>query len=343
MKRVIIFIGILLLFTTNMVLAETATLIDFSQLEKDYATGIDETDPQKLDQNQRTLINYGNEAGSGFTDEDRKKMLTSLAIDNWRVTLASSSRTVARQSLCYTKEAKTSPNADDFEGEDMKEKTIMGIRIRFPESAFNSYAEIKPPFEIQAYQDMDTVQADGSLVVEDADKGNGDKFEGFGVLKNVGVIKNIEVMVYGANYPHALEIVLMDETYQESRHHICYLDFDGWGRRTWTNPNYIADVRNRELQKYPLYPRSVPYVKFNGFVIYRDGSTMGGDFITYFKDVKVTYDLAVSEIDNPQINDERIWHILEDRNTARKQAEYKRLGARMVLEMLEQAKMHKDE
>jgi hypothetical protein len=133
----------------------------------------------------------------------------------------------------------------------------------------------------------------------------------------------------------------MDENYVEKSYHICYLDFEGWGRRTWENPNYINDVRNREVKKYPLYPRSVPYIKFIGFTIYRDASALGGDFITYFKDVRITYDKAVKNMDDNtmQMNDEAIWGIINDRNAKRKTAEYKRMGDRMVLESIEKGLM----
>ncbi|MBN1410048.1 MAG: flagellar protein [Spirochaetales bacterium] len=330
MKRGIFF-GIFLLVTCSLAFSLTSTLIDFSELGADYG------DPPR--DNERTLINYSREAGAQFTEEEKAKMVSSLALGKWRVVLASSSATVARQSLCFTKEAETTANARDYKGQDMKSKKILGVRIKFPESNFNSYAIIKPPFEIQAYQDKDTVAADGSLTVADADIGKGEKFDGIGVLKNVGVIKSIDMTIYGANYPHAVEVILMNEKYEEKRYACGYLDYEGWGNRGWVNPNYVGDVRNRELQKYPLYPRAVPFIKFIGLIIYRDANAIGGDFITYVKDIKVTYDQAVLDLEEPQIDDESIWHILQDRNEARKQAEYKRLGARMVLEVLEEQKM----
>lgn len=329
MKRLLSVIVLLLI--SNTVFGLTNTLIDFTQLGADYPS-----DAPK--QNQRTLLNFSAEAGSTFTDEEKELMLTSLALNNWRVKLASSSATIIRQANSYTKEARTSASADDFEGEDMKSKTILGVRVTFPESNFNSYAIVKPPFEIQAYQDKLTVGSDGSLTISDDDKGKADMFEGFGVIKNVGTIKDIQLTAYGANYPHAVEIILQNENYEQHSYHITYLDYEGWGTRTWTNPDYISDVRNRQIKKYVLYPRSVPYVKFIGFVLYRDANAIGGDFITYFKNIKITYDEAIKDLDNPQIDDETIWNILDDRNQKRRQSEYKRLGSRQVLELLEEQK-----
>lgn len=333
MKRFILIIGMILL--ANMAFAITDTLIDFTQLEADYTpTG------SAVKQNQATLIDFSAEAGSTFTQEEREKMVTSLAMDNWRVNLASSSATVERQAYSYTKEAKTHESALPFQDEPMAGKAVLGVRIKYPKSAFNSYAIVTPPFEIQAYQDQLIVGANNKLEKDPNKIGQADMFVGKGVLKNVGVLKEIEVMAYGANYPHALEIILQNENYEQKSYHVTYLDYEGWGKRKWTNPNYIDDVRNREITKYALYPRSVPYLKFIGFVIYRDAGSLGGDFITYFKDVKLTYDLAIKEIESPQIDDEAVWGILEERNAKRREAEYKRLGSRQVLELIEKEKMH---
>lgn len=311
------------------------TIIDFTSLTADY-----DVPNSNQKENTATLVNYSAQAGARFTDEEKELMITSLALNNWRVELASSSRTVERMKDSMTKEATTTSNARQFDGQDMTNKTILGVRILFPESAFNSYALIKPPFEIQAYQDKEDLQADGSLTVADEEKGRGEKFDSFGVVKNVGVVKELEAMVWGANYPHSFEIILMDESYTERAYHLGYLDFEGWKRLTWVNPNYIKEVRNREIKLYPLYPRSVPYRKLIGFIVYRDAASVGGDFITYVKEVKITYDEAIREQEEKQIDDESIWGILQERNEARRLSEYKRLGNRQVLELLERMKMH---
>lgn len=331
MKRFIFLVGFILILC-SMVLADTSTLIDFTQLSKDFPA-------DKPQYNRRTAMNFSKEAGAGFTEEDKRLMVVSLGLDEWRVELASSSRTTQRVANSICKQAVTAPNASDYNGEDMKSRTILGVRIMFPESAFNSYAIIKPPFEIQAYQDKQTIQDDFTPVVADEDKGKGDMFDNFGVIKNVGIIKDIQVTVYGANFPHGLEIILQNENFEQQSFHIAYLDYEGWATQTWTNPNYISDVRNREVRKFPLYPKEMPYQKFIGFVVYRDANALGGDFITYFKDVKMTYDKAVRTLDEPQIEDEKMWGILETRAAKRRKAEYKRLGAQQVLELIERQKM----
>lgn len=127
--------------------SDTDILIDFNELKADTMPNADGMNTE----NTITLVDYSSEAGVNFTDEERERMKSSLALNNWRVELASSSRTVERQSLCYTKEAQTTKNLKEFQGDPMESRTILGVRIRFPESTFNSYAIVKPPFEIQAY------------------------------------------------------------------------------------------------------------------------------------------------------------------------------------------------
>jgi len=331
MKRIILLITILGLLICNTAFSQDAdaseTLIDFNDLIKNH------TLQDGREENAETLVYFGGEAGVSTTEEMRAQMVSSLAMDNWRVTLASSSRTVARQALCVTKEVKTK---DDL--------GVMGVRIRFPESNFNSYALIEPPFEIQAYQrqyvmDGDQIRIDenGQAVEDEADI-EGEKFDNKGVLKNVGIIKTITVEVYGANYPHGLGIMLMDENYETRIYHLGYLNFEGWKKLQWENPNYIEDVRHREITKYPLYPRSVPYLKMMGFVIYRDANTWGGDFITYFKTVEVAYDDAIDMEEDPEIPHEDVWGIIRDRNESRRKVEYQRLGEKLLLELLEKSR-----
>jgi len=326
MKRLLFIITLAGLLVCNYAFSQSEaaeTLIDFNEVVKDYSLS------DGRQENEATLVYFGDQAGTQATEHLRKDMFSSLAMDNWRVTLASSSRTVERQSLCQAKEVKTKNGIG-----------VMGIRIRFPESAFNSYALIEPPFEIQAFQrKYSSVNTDdgNTGVTEDEADYEGTKFDNKGVLKNVGIIKTISVEVYGANYPHGIGIMIMDENYQERIYHLGYLDYEGWQTLQWENPNYIADVRNRELIKYPLYPRSKPYVKLEGFVIYRDAATIGGDFITYIKDVKVTYDDAVLDTTD-EIDHEQQWGILRDRTEMRRKVEYQRLGEKLLLEVIERQK-----
>ena len=334
MKRLFVFVVLgLLLGGTAGLFADQSVLIDFTKLGADQTLGTNKTPTE----NATTLVDYSAVAGASFTDEEKAAMKSSLALSNWQVVLASSARSIVNQSVTMTKEATTSPTAKQFNGEDMANKKVLGVRIHFPVESFNSWAVIQPPFDIPAYADKDSLQGT-TLRVADADRGKGEKFSNSGVVKNVGVLKSLSITVYGANFPNGLGVIVADQDGKEQTMFMDYLQFDGWRTLTWNNPNYINDVRNRELRKYPLYPKGEPYLKIVGIVIYRDAAQEGGDFVTYVRDIKITYDKAIIETQR-DINDEAIWGILQQRNEARRLAELKRLGNIQVLRFLEQQKM----
>ncbi len=332
-------IVLVLLLCGTFAFADTQTLIDFSALAGDVTVG------GKLE-DQATMLDFSSEAGASYTAEEKALMMSSLAIGDWDVELASSSRTSGNMAFTMTQPVKSTQYG-----------VVLGARIKFPEGSYNSYALIKPPFEIPAYSTPTKYVANATPQVQDlkpdeiaalnqksnAKKGDAnyvtgnDKYEGRGVLKNVGPIKQIKVRAYGSNYPHGFAIRLKDQSGNISDIFMGYLNFDGWKEMTWQNPNYIWDVRNRELRLLPLYPQADPYVKFMGIIVYRDGATVGGDFVTYFKDVEVTYDKAIIT-PTRDIDDEAAWGILSEREGARKKAEGKRLGNVQVLRFLEQQK-----
>jgi hypothetical protein len=316
----------MLVITGLPVFADEAVLLDFSTIAADTEDG----------EHEATLVDFSETAGTGFTDEERLQMKSSIAIENWDVILASSSRTVSNQRYSYVRQVPVKDDARQNAG-----ATVMGIRVHFPVDPFNSWALIEPPFELPGYMQRTVLQGDGTLEDDETDL-KGSKFDGFGVVKNTGVIKSISVTVYGSNYPNGLALVLKDQNNEEHEMFMGYLEFDGWRTLTWQNPNYIDDVRNREIKKYPLYPRNEPLTKIAGIRIYRDAMQEGGDFIVYVKDITMTFDKALLETDR-DIDEEAIWGILGEREDARRQSEFRRLGNIQVLRYLEEKKMHKEE
>jgi hypothetical protein len=335
MKKLWILIIALALLAAGGALADKSVLIDFTRLAADVKLGNAEANNEHT----ATLVDFADVAGSSYDEEVRKAMKTSLAIENWFVQLASSSRTVNNQARSYTKQAQLKANAKAFQGEEMANKTVMGVRVHFPLAMYNSYAIVMPPFEIPAYSNKTELRQDQVVEVEGD---NGTKFDSFGVVKNVGVIKSLEATVYGSNFPNGFGVIIKDQMGDEQTIFMDYLEFDGWKTLVWNNPNYITEVRNREVRKYPLYPNSEPFVKLVGIIFYRDSMQQGGDIVTYVKDIKVTYDRALLEAER-DINDEAIWGILTQRQEARKAAELKRLGNLQVLRTIEKQKMHKEQ
>jgi hypothetical protein len=292
-------------------------------------------------QNGRTVMDFSVTAGATFTDEQKGLMKTSLAMPNWEVELNSSARNINSLTNSTVVAAPVRESAKvPFAGKD-----VMGVRILFPSYAVNSNARITPAFEIPAYEPMATADENGNIQPQtDEEKASGKtRFEdGYGVVKNVGTLKSISVTTMGMNFPHGLYVLLKDTDNIERRYFMGYLGFDGWKELQWNNPQYVTEVRNRELRLVPIYPRGLPFVKFTGFQITRDAMHDGNDFIGYFKDVKIIYDKSVltSERD---IADEDLWGIIGKKEAAKQNAEMSRFGAHQVERFLEKQKMATEE
>ena len=332
MKQMLILVVIA--FLAGPLFAEEAVLIDFSLLKADITVDGSGYYPEgEPNQNRQTMMDFSAVAGGSFTTQQKSVMKTSLAIQNWEVELASSARTVQNIGNSYTREAPSKLY-----------DTVLGVRIHFPVEPYNSWAIIRPPFEIPAFEPQADVGTDGSITPIQGNDGitGRSRFEAqadgeaaYGVVKNMGVLKSIAVNVYGLNFPHGLSTILIDSEGNSKNYFMGYLNFDGWGELIWNNPAYIQEVRNRDIRLYPLYPISTPFIKFGGFLIQRDAARVGGDFIVYFKDVRIIYDKAVLTTE-PDIDDEALWHIILTRETARKTWEMERFGQNQVERYLEQ-------
>jgi len=328
MKRIIILLAIALV-TAGMLSADERVLIDFSKLTADIRVKLDTNDQDTTpNQNRRTVMDYGQVAGGTFTNEQKGLMKTSLAIENWDVKFNSSSRTIENVSNTYTKEAPSKQWG-----------TVMGVRVHYPVDYAYSKATIRPPFEIPAYEPMANVDDNGVIQASDSDGITGpSRFEDeYGVVKNVGTIRSVAINAYGLNFPHGLNVILIDSEGNEKVCFMGYMNYDGWAELTWNNPQYIFEVRNRDLRLYPLYPTTMPFVKFGGLRLDRDADKAGGDFIAYFKDVKIIYDKAVLDTDR-DINDEEIWGIINQRETEKKIFEFERFGQDQILRFLDTQK-----
>lgn len=368
-KRILLIVVsmLLILCISTTLSAKKSVLIDFNLL-KANGNGMEpdksltQDDPNYKDYTNHdavnrkhhmlTLLDYSAIAGSNFTDDEKKGMSTSLAAYNWDVVLNSSAASVLNKRYSYAKEwhtkyvpiladATTDANAAKPEG-----YTILGVRIHFPEAPYNSWALIKPPFDIPAYEAKDVDFKGQKLSAEESNKeeNRNSKYEnGFGVVKNVGTIKSIDIRIFGNQFKNSIAVLLKDDTNGVTEYNFPdYLDYDGWRQLTWNNPNYIDEASNRDLYVIPLYPRSTPHVKLYGFRVYRQGDQAGGDFITYIKDVTITYDEAILERENVPIDHEQAWDILKERTEEAKQRELRNIGSSQILRFLERQKMHKE-
>ena len=336
MKKTFILVAMAFLLMGAVAVAEEAIIIDFALLNADIIA-----DPNgKMTQNRRTVLDYGKVAGASYTDQQKALMRTSLALEQWEVELNSSAQNPLSIAASTIKEAEVRAEGEKFAGQ-----KLMGVRILFPEWTNNANAKIKPGFLIPAYEKMAQVDDQGNLQEPtDEDKASGkSRFEdGYGIVRNTGVIKSIAVNTYGMNFPHGLYVLLRDQNNVVKRYFMGYLLFDGWREMIWNNPSYIANVKSRELRLYPVYPTALPHVAFEGFLITRDAAHDGGDAVAYFKDVKIIYDKAVLTTVR-DFADEDIWGIQTEREMKRKKIEVEKFGHTQVLRFLEQEKMATEE
>ena len=336
MKKTFILVAMAFLLMGAVAVAEEAIIIDFALLNADIIA-----DPNgKMTQNRRTVLDYGKVAGASYTDQQKALMRTSLALEQWEVELNSSAQNPLSVATSTIKEAEVRAEGEKFAGQ-----KLMGVRILFPEWTNNANAKIKPGFLIPAYEKMAQVDDQGNLqepTAEDKASGKSRFEDGYGIVRNTGVIKSIAVNTYGMNFPHGLYVLLRDQNNVVKRYFMGYLLFDGWREMIWNNPSYIANVKSRELRLYPVYPTALPHVAFEGFLITRDAAHDGGDAIAYFKDVKIIYDKAVLTTVR-DFADEDIWGIQAERETKRKKIEVEKFGQTQVLRFLEQEKMATEE
>ncbi len=322
-----------MLLAGGVAFAEEATLIDFTLLDADCAADANGNPTQ----NSHTTMDYSVSAGATFTEDQKDLMKTSLALPEWEVKLNSSAKTVASLADSQVVAAPVKGDADQpFAG-----KNVMGVRVVFPTWNANANASIVPPFDIPAYEPLSSADENGNRQEPtDEEKASGKTLfeDGYGVVKNVGTLKAIKVTTMGMNYPHGLYVLMSDNDGVERRYFMGYLGFDGWKELRWNNPQYISEIRNREVRVYPIYPRGLPFVKFEGFQITRDAAHIGGDFIGYFKDVAIIYDKALLTSDR-DIADEDLWGIIGKKEKARQNAEMQRFGNKQVNRYLEKAKL----
>ena len=335
MKRTLFLTAAVMLLAGTFAFAKESTLIDFTLLDAD--TVADENGNPT--ENSRTVMDYSVAAGATFTSDQKSLMKTSLALPRWEVELNSSARNVEAVAYSQVVAAPVKDTADvPFAG-----SNVMGVRVIFPTWNNNANARIVPPFEIQAYEPLSDADENGNrLQPTDEQKGKYIFEEGYGLVKNVGTLKSIAVTTMGMNYPHQLYVLLKDNDGVERRYLMGNLYFDGWKTLQWNNPDYISEVRTREIRVYPIYPRGLPFVKFCGFQVTRDASHIGDNFIGYFKDVKIIYDLAVLSADR-DIDDEDLWGIIGKKEQARQNNEMSRFGNKQVNRFIEQEKMATEE
>jgi len=289
MKR--LYIGILLLVVfsvlsvTNLNAIVKETLIDFSKADDNFMKYMPEP-KETYDTNEQGTYKVYVSASEYF-------------LDNWRVDLASSAKNMSIDNVVnsYTKKVESANYG-----------YVLGVRVRFPKGTMPSYAVVKPNFPIPVYDEK------GKFVNVNN-----------GVAVNVNEIKSITVRIAGRNYPYQLAIRLMDRDFNVHEYFFGDLFFQGWKSLVWSNPNFVDNERLKILKRDPLYPKSIPFYRFDSLVIYKPPQVSGGDFITYIQSIDIEYSPFLIEPAD-DIDDESVWQILAKETLRRKNIEQARMS-----------------
>ena len=301
--------------------AHKATLLDFSLLTAGEEDG----------QNPDTIIELADYSTYALSEEERAEFDVSLAIEQWSVKLNSSAAFPDTIAKSMVKEVEVTDAETVFGNEKLGVENpgkVLGVRANFPQGSRYAYADIVPPFEIPVYYK----------------KPGTDEYmfqNGRGAIDNVRYIKKISAVVCGRNYPHKLQVVLRDSDYNEKVYTIGDFNFTGWQRLEWENPNYIVNVKDRDLKKEPTYPMLNRSWKVVALRIVKDIQHEGGDFIGYIKQIDIEYDKDVIER-NLDIDDDAYWNIVSDYNDFMSDYNFSRLGEQLTLEYIEKQRMNQN-
>jgi hypothetical protein len=233
-------------------------------------------------------------------------------LSNWVVELNESAAFLENRVLSYVKPV-----------DSKKFGAVLGVRVHFPTWNNNCYAVIKPPFPVKVYNEQ------GSF----ANAENG-------VMPNAWEVKAISIWVNGRNYNNQISLRLTDRDKNMTEIYFGSLYFNGWRKLTWVNPNFTDKMYAKSLKKIPLYPKDIPFYVFNSIVIYRLGSEIGGDFVTYIHNVEMSYTPYIVDDEISQdINDESVWGIITLKGAKAQAQENKMLTEEIILYEQEKYRM----
>ncbi|MGL5255169.1 MAG: flagellar filament outer layer protein FlaA [Brevinema sp.] len=167
--------------------------------------------------------------------------------------------------------------------------TVLGVRIKFPEWPFPDEAIVRPTFPLLPF----------NYAGEYANINNG-------VVTNVGIIKSFSQWVNGRAFPHTLAVRMLDDSNQIKEIPLGSLRFLGWRRLSYNNPFFPQRPEDMILPLRPIYPHTLPLLRFDSFIITRPSNAPVGDFIAYIGNSEITYSPYYVE-DNLDIDDELEW------------------------------------
>lgn len=283
------------------------TLIDFSTFDdriKEVVAKDQQIYQQAIEQNPELDIR-----ANGWPDFEYGPNDWDLV--NWKVQLNPSATTVENNKNSMIKKAPS-----------QKYGNVMGVRLAFKPWANPFWATISMPFYFNA------TYTDGTYVSENE---NGeDNGIAVGLLVNVGQIRNIRSWIYGLNYNYTTGVRVVNENDQLIEFGLGSIYHEGWRRLSYSNPFYLEDPNDWVPAKNPLYPFSMPYIKFDSVALYKPDGLANPHFFGYIKDVTMNYDLAVIREDR-DINDEALWKVVTTETIRKRAVMSKRIAEELLL------------
>ena len=253
-----------------------------------------------------TLIDFsilGDKNQLGGDDENLSKIAEGIHNENWLVELNSSANFVANRRMSYSKNIQINKSKiPSYVGDNLKD-SVLGIRANFPFSKYDASVEIYPKTEFSFYA------------------GQNGKFytRGKGVVQNVTLIKSIHVYVKGRNFPLDLYVNLENSDGDDKSYRIGNIDFENWRELIWNNPDYIANIKQRDLRDKktnPVYPYLQNSLRLKSLKLVRRGdfTPIVTDSVFYVAWIKIVYDKASLNEggDDEEINDEENWGVYRD-------------------------------
>lgn len=297
--------------------AEEENVADQASVGKDHPIDYKQTlidftqiDPE-LDEN--LSIAYGNELALTLPPEEVETLPPiNYGLKNWRLVPASS---IKRTEVFKASRVQSVVvQAGEYAGQH-----VLGVKIKFPSYNYDMFVNIEPPFM------PDT---------------SNPAFNNNGVLDNVGIVRSAYITVYGLYQPEKLYLVTEDDDGATHEFGFGSLYYIGWRTLEWINPDYIYDVRDREIDRRPLYPRASSKRRFKSIIIQRSALNGTTDFVTYIKDVALTYDKAINNDLFNDIANEETWRIIEDSYSQRERLMIKKAATDRYFEYLEERKLY---
>ncbi len=291
------------------------------------------------------LIDFNNLDGTTFDfskfsfgewgEEDRDNMLIDLQPKNWIVTVTPSHWTYESRNKTYSVDT-------DIKVFTNRKQKVLAARVFIPDRNANTYILLEPPFEIPSYYPSPDLSSDVM----------GTMFINKGVVRNVGILKKVNVLLFGNNFTYQFYVRIKNQRGEIRDLFVGYINFLGWQERAWVNPHYeyeqkiIGDSRS----KRPYYPFEYPYVKLMGFYISRVQTEVTGNFITMVKEVKIEFDEEVLALESitgvqkiPTVDTlEEIFGIYKEELIIKAEREIEKTNAIMFQQWQERRKKHKE-